>query len=126
MIAQHYSGELGRRVKELREQRKRTDPRFSVRQFAQALGVSPAFISQLEHGGKFVPKNAVIEKMAELLEVDTDELFALAHKVAPDIIDLIVAQPAWAMFLRTATARGWTAEEARRILDDHDRHTVEV
>lgn len=126
MSAQHYSGELGRRVKELREQRKRTDPRFSVRQFAQALGVSPAFISQLEHGGAFVPKDAVVEKMAVLLEVDKDELFALARKVEPGITAIIVANPAWADFLRRAHACGWTAEDAMRILEDHYQHKCTV
>lgn len=119
MTEQKCSLALGQRVKELREQKKRTDPRFTVRQFALALGVSPAFISQLENGGAFVPKNEVVEKMAELLEVDKDELFALAQKVEPGITGIIVEKPAWADFLRTAKSSGWTAEEAKRILEDH-------
>ncbi len=122
MTEQKCSRTLGQRVKELREQKKRTDPRFTVRQFALALGVSPAFISQLENGGAFVPKNEVVEKMAELLEVDKDELFALAQKVEPGITDIIVEKPAWADFLRTAKSSGWTAEEAKRILEDHYQH----
>ncbi len=110
---------LGARVRELREQKKRTDPRFTVRQFAKALGVSPAFISQFENGGAFVPKNEVVEMMAELLEVDKDELFALAQKVEPGVTGIIVEKPAWADFLRTAKSSGWTAEDAKRILEDY-------
>jgi len=117
---------FGRRIRELREQRKQTDPRFNLRGFAQAVGLSPTFISRLEHGTGVLPSNENIEKMAALLGADTDELFALAAKVEPGVTEIIVEKPAWADFLRTAQSRGWSADEVREAMerrhaDDEDR-----
>ena len=95
--------EFGKRVRELREEKKRTDPAFSLRQFAERVGISPAFLSKVENG-KFDPPSAEnIQKMAELLGVDADELLALANRVGMDLPEIIIAKPkAMADFLRTA------------------------
>ena len=117
---------FGRRIRELREQRKQTDPRFNLRGFAQAVGLSPTFISRLENGTGVLPSNENIEKIATVLRTDKDELFALAAKVEPGVTGIIVAKPAWADFLRTAKSRGWSADEVqeameRRQSEDEDR-----
>ncbi|MBF0182109.1 MAG: helix-turn-helix domain-containing protein [Magnetococcales bacterium] len=94
---------FGKRVRDLREAKKATDPSFSLRQFAQAVGISATFMSKVENGEFDPPAFDKIKRMAVLLEVDPDELLALAGKVDPELPQIIREQPkAMADFLRTA------------------------
>src|ERR671939_383934 len=94
--------EFGQRVRELREARRKTDPDFSLRRFALAVGISAAFLSKVETGEAPPPKAEKIKKMAELLDANADELLALAGKVDPILPQIIREQPKMADFLRTA------------------------
>ena len=106
--------EFGERLRQLREERKRSDPAFSLRKFAQKAGISATFLSKIERGEFDPPKADKIIRMAELLDVDPDELLALADKVDPSLNEIIREQPvALADFLRTA--RGMSAEELIKI-----------
>jgi transcriptional regulator with XRE-family HTH domain len=105
---------FGKRVRELREERKRTDPAFSLRQFAERVGISPTFLSKVETGQFDPPSAENIEKMAELLGVDADELLALANRVGTDLPEIIMSKPkAMADFLRTA--RDLSAEDIEKL-----------
>jgi len=107
---------FGRRIRELRETKKRTDPTYSLRQFAQAAGISATFLSKIETGEFDPPAPAKIKKMAELLGVDSDELLALAGKVDPELPEIIREQPrALADFLRTAREQKLSGEEIRAL-----------
>jgi len=110
--------EFGRRVRELREAKKKTNPAFSLRQFAQAAGVSATFQSKIENGESPPPGADKIKRMAVLLETDADELLALAGKVDPDLPAIIREMPrAMADFLRTASEAGLTDEDIKRLTD---------
>lgn len=104
--------DFGERIRKLREEKKQKDPRFSLRQFALAIGVSATFLSKVETG-EFPPPSADnIKRMAELLEVNADELLALAGKVDPDLPEIIREKPkAVADFLRTAQEHGLTDKD---------------
>jgi len=105
---------FGERLRQLREERKRSNPDFSLRKFAQEAGISATFLSKIERGEFDPPRADKIIRMAELLDVDPDELLALAEKVDPSLNDIIREQPvALADFLRTA--RGLSAEELMKI-----------
>ena len=107
---------FGKRIRELREAKKRIDPKYSLRQFAQAAGISATFLSKVETGAFDPPAPDKIKKMAELLEVDSDELLALAGKVDPELPEIIREQPrAMADFLRTAREQKLSAEEIRAL-----------
>ncbi len=107
---------FGQRIRELREERKRTDPAFSLRRFAQALGVSATFISKMETGQFDPPSAENIKKMAELLGVDAYELLQLAGKPDPQLLETVTHQPrAVADFLRTVGETGATEEEIRKL-----------
>ncbi len=108
--------EFGKRIRELREAKKKDDPAFSLRKFGEAVGLSPTFLSKLENGEMNPPKAEKIKKMAELLGVDADELLALAGKVSPDLPEIIQKKPvAMADLLRTA--KGLSEEEIREITE---------
>lgn len=107
---------FGRRIRGLREEKKRSDPRFSLRKFADTVGISATFLSKVEMGEFAPPAPERIKKMAELLGVDADELLALANKVAPDLSDIIKEQPkAMADFLRTARDMNLSEDELRKL-----------
>jgi len=109
---------FGDRIRSLREAKKKEDPAFSLRKFAQAVGISPTFLSKVEKGEFAPPAPERIKKMAELLGVDADELLALANKMDPDLSDIIKDQPkAMADFLRTARDTGLTVEDLRAITE---------
>jgi transcriptional regulator with XRE-family HTH domain len=111
--------EFGKRVRELREAKKRTDPSFSLRRFAQAVDVSATFLSRVENGEAPPPKAEKVKKMAELLDADPDELLALAGKVDPELPGIILESPrAMADLLRTARDEGLSDEEIRRVTEE--------
>ena len=94
---------FGRRIRELREAKKRLDPKFSLRQFALAVGISATFLSKVETGEFDPPASDKIKRMADLLGLNADELLAQAGKVDPELPSIILDQPkAMADFLRTA------------------------
>lgn len=107
---------FGQRIRNLREAKKAVDPTFSLRQFALKVGISATFLSKIETGEFDPPKAEHIKTMAELLDVDADELLALANKTDPELEEIIKTEPkAMADLLRAARARGLTADDLARI-----------
>jgi transcriptional regulator with XRE-family HTH domain len=97
------SSDFGKRIRELREEKRKLNPAFSLRRFAQEIGVSATYLSKVETGEALPPKAEKIIKIAILLEINADELLALAGKVDPVLPEIIIDQPrAIADFLRTA------------------------
>jgi transcriptional regulator with XRE-family HTH domain len=107
---------FGKKVRDLREAKRKTDPRFTLRQFAVAAGISPTFLSKVERGEFDPPAADKIIKMAELLDVDPDELLSLANKFDPELEKIIKEQPtALPDLLRTV--RGMSEEELRKLTE---------
>ena len=90
---------FGARVRKLRETKAAKDKNFTLRSFARAAGVSPAFLSQMERGGYAPPGVDKIMRMAELLGCDADEFLALAGRTAPDLEETILSDPAFFAWL---------------------------
>lgn len=108
---------FGHKIRALREAKRQEDPRrFTLCQFAAAVGISPTFMSRIERGDSNLPAADKIIKMAELLGVNADELLALGGKVDPDLEKIIKEQPqALSDLLRTV--RGMSAEEIRKLTE---------
>lgn len=91
------TSKLGERIKELREEH-----RFGVRELGRMVDVSAMHISNIEKG-KSSASAEIIQKIAEVLKTDPDELLALADQVAPDVADVINSNAnAVPSFLRAA------------------------
>lgn len=107
---------FGKRLRALREAKKRTDPSFSLRRFAQAVGISATYLSKVETGEFPPPAPDRIKKMAQLLGEDPDELMAVAERLDPALSEIILEQPkALADFLRTAHEQKLTGEEIKEL-----------
>ena len=100
--------------------KKRLAKGLSLRRFAQLVGVSPTYMSQVEQG-KFSPPTAErIRRMAEILGENPDELIALAGRVPADLPEIIRTQPTCIPEL-LREARGLSAEQLRRLTDQARR-----
>lgn len=85
--------DFGEYVRQLREQRREVNRRYSVRQTAQRIGVEPAYLSKIERGDVSPPSEDTIRRLAADLGEDADLLLALAGKVSSDIRDIVMKRP---------------------------------
>ena len=87
---------------------------FGLRQMAKMIGVSPTYLSKVERDEFPPPAEDKVRKIAEILEIDVDELLALAGKVSSDLSEIIREHPReLAALLRTT--RGMTADDVVRL-----------
>lgn len=84
---------FGDYIRTARSARAEQDPRFSLRQVAQRIGVEPAYLSKVERGLVAPPSEATIVKLAADLGEDPDVLLALAGKVSSDLQAIILRRP---------------------------------
>ena len=70
----------------------RTEKRMGIRELGRALGVSAMHISNLEKG-KSMPSPELVEKIAQVLEGDLDELLHLADQLDPAVVNVIQSNP---------------------------------
>lgn len=74
--------------------KKRVEKGFSLRRFAELVGVSPTYLSHVEQGKVDTPPRAErVRRMAELLGENADEWSALAGRMPEDLPDIIKQQP---------------------------------
>ena len=110
--------EFGRRIRELREAKKQNDPRYSLRRFAEMVGISATFLSKVEVGEFAPPAANNIKRMAELLDADPDELLALAGKMDPELSEIIRTKPRMmADLLRTAHEADVSEKQVESLLN---------
>jgi transcriptional regulator with XRE-family HTH domain len=93
---------------------KRVEKGFSLRKFAELVGVSPTYLSQVEQGNAQPPTAGRVKRMAEILGENPDEWTALAGRVPDDLPKIIQNQPTeMPELLREAS--GLTAEQLRKL-----------
>ena len=103
---------LGQRIRRKRE------GKFGLREMAKKLDISAAYLSRIEtEDEKTPPAEAVILKIANLLEDDFDELMSLAGRVSADVQGFIARDPGLPQFLRSAHQRGLTAEDLEKMIN---------
>jgi transcriptional regulator with XRE-family HTH domain len=63
-------------VRETREGLREKDPRFSLRQVADRIGIQPSYLSKVERGDVAPPSEDTIVRLAEDLGEDPDVMLA--------------------------------------------------
>ena len=84
---------FGAYVRGRREARRAHDPRFSLRQVAERIGVEPSYLSKVERGLEAPPSEGKIVALAHVLGEDPDVLLAAAGKVSSDLQHIIRQRP---------------------------------
>lgn len=89
---------------------------YSLRKFAELVGVSPTYLSLVERGEAESPPTAErVRRMAELLGENPDQWIALAGRMPEDVAEIIKRQPEGMPALLRA-ARGMTADELKKLV----------
>ena len=89
---------------------------YSLRKFAETVGISPAYLSRLESDRDPPPSEEIVIKIADALGADSDELLSHANKVSPDLIKIIKNHPkSVPAFLRLAKEKNLSEEDWERI-----------
>ena len=84
---------FGTHVRAARENLRRDDRSYSVRQVARRIGVEPAYLSKIERDQVAPPSEATIRRLADELGEDPDVLLAMAGKVSTDLRDIVMSRP---------------------------------
>ena len=84
---------FGAHIRTVREEFRREDPAFSVRQVARRVGVEPAYLSKIERDQVAPPSEATIRRVATELDEDPDVLLAMAGKVSSDLQAIVLSRP---------------------------------
>jgi transcriptional regulator with XRE-family HTH domain len=104
--------------KALRE--KRLEKKYGLRKFAELVGISPTYLSQVEQCNVSAPTADRVRRMAELLGENPDAWIALAGRVSEDLSEIISEQPTQLPDL-LRTVRGFTAEQLRKLREEAQR-----
>lgn len=107
------SESLGDRLKRTRSSRG-----LGLRGTANLVGVSPTYLSRVENNLE-APTEEKIQKLAEVLGDNFDELMRLAGKVPTDVAEVIKADSGMPAFLRRAREENLSAEQLTKMLDEH-------
>ncbi|QDU76930.1 helix-turn-helix protein [Bremerella volcania] len=99
---------------------KRIEKGYSLRKFAQLVGVSPTYLSQVEQMNVDPPTADRVKRMAEILEESVDEWTALAGRLTEDLPAIIHESPTEVPDLLRAV-RGLTGDQLRRLREDAER-----
>jgi HTH-type transcriptional regulator, competence development regulator len=90
---------------------------YSLRKFAELIGVSPTYLSQVEQGKVEAPPTVErVQRMAELLGENPDEFMAMAGRVPGDLPKIIQKQPTQMPELMRE-ASGLTPEQLRKLTE---------
>ncbi len=97
---------------------------ISLRELARQLGVSPAFLSQIEAGRQHKIPRARIVQVAEMLGVEEGYLLSTARQMHPELLKFMSETPEAAEFMIAAMRGGLAAEDftqLREIVADKKR-----
>lgn len=84
---------FGDYLRQRREEKRATDPEYSVRKLAASVGIEPSYLSKIERGEQPPPSEETIVALAKELDEDPDLLLALAGKVSKDLQAIIRKRP---------------------------------
>lgn len=95
----------------------RMEKQITLRKFADMIGVSPTYVSQIERDEFKPPAEDKIREIARILGENEDEMLALADRVPSDLSPIIQKHPKEvATFLRTA--QGFSREQWEKLTQD--------
>ena len=94
--------------------REREAKEIGLREMAKMIGVSPTYLSKVERDEFPPPAEGRVKNIANVLNLDPDELLARAGKVASDLTEMIKRQPREAASFLRSTSR-LTADEWRKL-----------
>jgi HTH-type transcriptional regulator, competence development regulator len=99
---------------------KRMEKGYSLRKFAQLVGVSPTYLSQVEQNNVAPPTADRVKRMAEILSENVDEWTSLAGRLTEDLPGIIQGRPTELPDMLRAM-QGLTPDQLRQLRADAER-----
>ena len=99
--------------KKLRDLRVKSD--IGLRELARLINKSPGYLSDVEQDHVPPPSEDVILKIAEAMNVNKNELLAVAQKMDPEISSYVAREPEAADFLRMAKDKEFDGDDWERL-----------
>lgn len=109
---------FGAYIRSVREKRK-----VGLREMARKIGVSPTYVSKVERDEFAPPAEDKVRKIAEIFEMDPDELLSRAGKVSSDLAEIIRARPRVSAALLRAINK-MTADDVERLARNVEKSKV--
>ena len=88
---------------------------IGLRETANNVGISPAYLSRIERGKEHPPRPEIIKKLARILAADPDVLFRLSSTTDPEIVDFLHDQPEAMNLLRFLKESSFSLEELNKL-----------
>ena len=83
---------------------------IGLREMARLIGISPAYLTDIEKNRREAPSKNVIGKISDILESNLEHLFDLADlnpkKIPPDLPGIIKEYPALSKLIRAVSPDG--------------------
>jgi transcriptional regulator with XRE-family HTH domain len=95
--------------KKLRDFRLNAD--MGLRELARLINKSPGYLSDVEHDHVPPPSEEVILKIADVLQVDKNDLLMAARKMDPELSRYVTREPEVADFLRMAHEKKFDSDD---------------
>jgi transcriptional regulator with XRE-family HTH domain len=95
---------------------KRLAKGYTLRKFAEQVGISPTYLSHVEQGQADPPTAERVQAMAELLKENADEMIALAGRVPEDLPEIIQRRPTQVPNL-LREVNGLTTEQLQQLME---------
>lgn len=90
---------------------------YGLREAADLLSISPAYLSRLERAKENAPNPDIIKRMAKLYAADPDVLFRLTSSTDPTLSDFLCEHEEVVTFLRLLISRGSSKEEISKAIE---------
>ncbi len=104
--------DFGSRIRELRVKKD-----LNLRDFAQRIGIDFTYLSKIENGKVEPPSEKIIRVMAKELDVDAEELLALAGKFSSEEMrQAVQANPKVGLLLRKLQTRSLTKQQIEQMI----------
>jgi transcriptional regulator with XRE-family HTH domain len=98
----------------------RLENNVGLRDLANKIGVTPGYLSQVEHGTGSPPTEKTISAIAEALGQHPEKLLAAAGHLAPDFVTLLRKHPNEMTTLLSAI-RKYSADEIAGLIKSAER-----
>jgi transcriptional regulator with XRE-family HTH domain len=102
---------FGETIRNLRNAQK-----LSLRVVAARVGISPAYLSRIEHGKEGPPSPEVILELCKSLNAEPDALFPLTSKADPNIVAFLNEQPQILRLIRYLKLGKFTEAQIKEII----------
>jgi transcriptional regulator with XRE-family HTH domain len=94
--------------------------RRGLRELARELDITPSYVSDIENDRR-VPSEDVLRKLAAALDLEADELLALAGRFGEEAERFMKRNPSVGVLFRRITENKLGEEEIRKLVDQASR-----